>query len=99
MALVMLGVIIAQLFRLQHTEEPDRDIGYFVLGIPLAAVLIAAGMLVLFFGAYRTWVRMFSHQILPGSVILKRLGTSSGVLILGTSLHALFSSRLRYANS
>ena len=55
MALVMLGVIVAQLFRLQHTENPNRHIGYFVVGTPLAAILIIAGMSVLLLGAYRTW--------------------------------------------
>lgn len=55
MALVMLGTIVAQLFRLQHTEKPNPHIGYFVAGTPLAAVLIIAGMAVLLFGAYRTW--------------------------------------------
>ena len=55
MALVMLGVVVAQLFRLQHTEKPSRTLGYFILGTPLAATMIAAGILILIFGAYRTW--------------------------------------------
>ncbi len=54
-ALVMQGVVISQLFRLQHIENPNRTIGYFALGIPLAATMIAAGILVMLFGAYRTW--------------------------------------------
>ena len=55
MALVMLGVVIAQLFRLQHTDNPNRVIGYFIVGTPLAAVLIIAGIVVLLLGAFRTW--------------------------------------------
>ena len=55
MALTIIGVIIAQLFRLQHTEQPNKIIGFFVLGIPLAAVCIGAGILIMALGAYRFW--------------------------------------------
>ena len=55
LALVVLSVILAQLFRLQHTERPDKTIGYFVLGIPLASVLIGAALVVQLLGTYRFW--------------------------------------------
>lgn len=51
----MTGVITAQLFRLQHALAPDPRIGFFVLGVPLAATFISLGMLVLVFGAVRFW--------------------------------------------
>ena len=51
----MTGVIIAQLFRLQHSETPNPELGYYVLGVPLAATFIAFGMVVLFIGAFRFW--------------------------------------------
>ena len=66
MAFVNLGVLISQLFRLQHTETPDRVLGYFVLGIPLAATLIGAGILILLFGAHRTWRQQ--HALLCGKI-------------------------------
>ena len=51
----MAGVVIAQLFRLQHAAAPDPRIGYAALGVPLAASFIALGMLVLLLGACRFW--------------------------------------------
>jgi len=51
----MIGVIIAQLFRLQHHSNPHPNFGFFVLGTPLAATFIAFGMLVLLVGAVRFW--------------------------------------------
>ena len=55
MALTIIGVIIAQLFRLQHTEQPNKTLGFFVLGLPLAAVCIGFSILVMALGAYRFW--------------------------------------------
>ncbi|KAJ4345428.1 uncharacterized protein N0V89_011558 [Didymosphaeria variabile] len=55
LALAMTGVITAQLFRLQHSVSPDPRIGYYVLGVPLAASFISLGMLVLMIGALRFW--------------------------------------------
>ncbi|KAF2442177.1 hypothetical protein P171DRAFT_523047 [Karstenula rhodostoma CBS 690.94] len=55
LALAITGVITAQLFRLQHTATPNPRIGFFVLGVPLAAAFIALGMLVLVVGAVRFW--------------------------------------------
>lgn len=51
----MTGVVTAQLFRLQHAAAPNPRIGFFVLGVPLAAAFIALGMLVLMVGALRFW--------------------------------------------
>ena len=51
----MISVIIAQLYRLEHSQTPDRVFGFFVLGIPLACVCIGAAIMVLLFGAHRFW--------------------------------------------
>lgn len=51
----MTGVIIAQLFRLQHAVNPNLNLGFFVLGIPLAATFIGFGAVVLLVGAFRFW--------------------------------------------
>lgn len=51
----MLGVIVAQLWRLQHSANPDPIFGYFALSKPLAVILqcSALGMAVL--GSIRFW--------------------------------------------
>jgi len=49
------GVVIAQLFRLQHALHPSQTLGFFVLGIPLAATFIAGGAFILLLGAFRFW--------------------------------------------
>ncbi|KAL5447688.1 hypothetical protein PMIN07_001810 [Paraphaeosphaeria minitans] len=55
LALAVTGVVVAQLFRLQHASSPNLHIGFFVLGVPLAASFIALGILVLLLGALRFW--------------------------------------------
>ncbi len=62
----MLAVIIAQLFRLQHTESPHKDLGFFVIGTPLACVCIMAAIVVLMLGTYRFWRQQ--NAILRGKV-------------------------------
>ncbi|OCL03549.1 hypothetical protein AOQ84DRAFT_347547 [Glonium stellatum] len=54
-ALAIMGVITAQLFRLQHSINPNPNLGFFVLGIPLAVIFIATAILVLLLGAFRFW--------------------------------------------
>ena len=51
----MVGVVVAQLFRLQHSVNPDMELGYYVVGIPLGATFISASIFVLLVGAYRFW--------------------------------------------
>lgn len=62
----MIAVIIAQLFKLQHTEAPNRTFGFYVLGTPLACVCIAAAIVVLLLGSYRFWRQQ--NAILRGKV-------------------------------
>lgn len=62
----MTSVIIAQLFRLQHTSNPNTTLGFFVLGIPLASAFIVAAMVVLLLGTYRFWRQQ--NAILRGKV-------------------------------
>lgn len=67
LALSVLSVIIAQLFRLQHSQNPNRVFGYFTLGIPLACVCIGVAILILLLGAYRFWRQQ--NAILRGKVL------------------------------
>ncbi|CAO2657038.1 Nn.00g058410.m01.CDS01 [Neocucurbitaria sp. VM-36] len=53
--LVMTGVIIAQLFRLQRTANPDPDFGFYVIGLPLSVTFIGVAIAVLLIGAVRIW--------------------------------------------
>lgn len=54
-ALSMTGVLIAQLFRLQHAVNPDAELGYFVLGVPLSAIFMVSSMITVLLGGYRFW--------------------------------------------
>lgn len=53
----MSGVIVAQLYRLQHTLVPDASttMDYYLLGIPLAETCIGMGTIVAILGAVRFW--------------------------------------------
>jgi uncharacterized membrane protein YidH (DUF202 family) len=53
--LVITGVIIAQLFRIQHTISPDPQMGFYAIGEPLSAVFIGMAIFVLLVGAIRFW--------------------------------------------
>lgn len=62
----MLGVIIAQFLRLQRSENPDPNFGFFVSGIPLASICIIAAVIVLLVGTFRFWRQQ--NAILRGKV-------------------------------
>ena len=51
----MSGVLIAQLFRLQHPTNPDLKIGYFVTGVPLGCACQAIAIALAIVGAHRYW--------------------------------------------
>ena len=55
LALSMIGVIIAQLFRLQSNKLPSREVGDFVVGVPLALCFIGGSIVVILLGAVRFW--------------------------------------------
>jgi len=51
----MTGVLIAQLFRLQHTASPNPDFGFYVIGRPLSITFIGMAILVMLVGTFRFW--------------------------------------------
>lgn len=53
--LVMTGITIAQLFRLQRSPNPDPVFGFYVVGLPLSITFISMAVLVLLLGAIRFW--------------------------------------------
>jgi len=54
----MIGVTVAQLYRLQHTEHPNSVFGYFVLSKPVASMFQCAALGTALLGA----VRFFRQQ-------------------------------------
>lgn len=50
-----LGIVVAQLFRLQHVAKPDSVFGYFVLAKPLAVICQCVAIYALLLGAFRSW--------------------------------------------
>lgn len=55
LGLAVLGVVVAQLFRLQHVANPNSKFGFYVLGKPIAGLFIATAILVILLGAFRFW--------------------------------------------
>ncbi|CAG8958404.1 hypothetical protein HYFRA_00011081 [Hymenoscyphus fraxineus] len=55
LALSMMGVLVAQLFRLEHIPEPTNHFGFYVLGKPLACICQGAAIYSLSIGCFRTW--------------------------------------------
>jgi len=53
--LVMTGVLIAQLFRLQRSAHPDPTFGFYVIGKPLSVMFIGMAIVVVLVGAVRFW--------------------------------------------
>jgi uncharacterized membrane protein YidH (DUF202 family) len=83
----MVGVIIAQLFRLQHHVNPHPNFGFYVLGTPLAASFIAFGMLVLLIGAVRFW--RHQNALVRGKAIAggwELLVIMGGSVVVGSTL-------------
>ncbi len=66
LALSMISVIIVQLYRLEHAQNPNKVFGYFTLALPLACICIGAAIVVLLLGAYRFWRQQ--NAILRGKV-------------------------------
>jgi hypothetical protein len=54
----MIGVIIAQLYRLQHSTHPDPTFGYFVLSKPISCIFHVSAACVALLGS----VRFFRQQ-------------------------------------
>ena len=77
----MTGVILAQLFRLQHSLHPDEHLGFYVLGIPLASTFIACAIAVALLGAFRFWRQQ--SAIVRGKVLA---GGWEVLVIMGGSL-------------
>ncbi len=49
----MMGIMIAQLYRLDHRPDPSKVYGYFVLSKPLSAIFQSAALCMVLIGATR----------------------------------------------
>jgi len=83
LALSMIGVTVAQLFRLQYAPDPNSVFGFYVLGKPLACICQGSAIYSLLLGAYRSW--RHQHAIVRGKAIaggLEVFLTGIGVLMV-----------------
>jgi len=53
LAFAVIGTLVAQLMRLEHSSNPDPVFGFYVLGVPLAAICICCALLVVVLGCIR----------------------------------------------
>ncbi len=63
----MLGILVAQLFRLQHSPTANPIFGYYVIGKPLAGICQALALYTLLLGAFRFW--RLQHAIVRGKTL------------------------------
>jgi len=85
LALSMMGITIAQLFRLQHSPSPDKIFGFYVLGKPLACICQGAAIYTLFIGAFRTWRTqnaMVRGKAISGGIEIVLLAGGAFILLL-----------------
>ncbi|EME79230.1 uncharacterized protein MYCFIDRAFT_143425 [Pseudocercospora fijiensis CIRAD86] len=81
-ALSMLGTMIAQLYRLQHSPKPNPVFGYFVLGKPISAILQCMALCMLLLGA----IRYFRQQAAMARGRVYAGGWEMWVIVGGMSL-------------
>lgn len=55
LAFAQLGVIVAQLFRVQHAPSPSDQLGFFLLGKPLAGTCYGIAIFIALNGFARFW--------------------------------------------
>ncbi|PWY89190.1 hypothetical protein BO70DRAFT_377601 [Aspergillus heteromorphus CBS 117.55] len=83
----MQGVLIAQLFRLQHLTSPDAALGYSEVGVPLSVGCHSVAILIASLGAYRFWKQqtvVALGTVYAGGWELNLIGGLVGVIILTT---------------
>lgn len=88
LALSFVGVIVAQLYRLQHVASPDPVFGYYVLSKPIAGIFQVSALCVALIGAHRYWrqqTAMAIGQVVAGGWELMAVG----VLVFVVSLPCL----------
>jgi hypothetical protein len=59
----MLGIVVAQLYRLQHSPTPDPKFGYFVLSKPIACIFQGSAVCVTLLGCVRFFRQQYAMSI------------------------------------
>ncbi|PYH41251.1 DUF202 domain-containing protein [Aspergillus saccharolyticus JOP 1030-1] len=83
----MQGVLIAQLFRLQHKASPDLALGFYEVGVPLSVTCYGAAIIIASLGAYRFWKQQSMvalGTVYAGGWELNLIGLLIGSIILAT---------------
>jgi uncharacterized membrane protein YidH (DUF202 family) len=83
----MTGIIVAQLFYLQHSPKPHPDFGFYKIGKPLSATFISMGIAVLLIGAIRFWrlqSALVRGKAMAGGWEVSLIMGLIGSLVLGT---------------
>lgn len=62
-ALSMIGIFIAQLYRLQHRQDPDDVFGYFVLSKPLSVIFQTTALGMVLIGSARFYKQQHAMSI------------------------------------
>ncbi|RAL07261.1 DUF202 domain-containing protein [Aspergillus homomorphus CBS 101889] len=88
----MQGVLIAQLFRLQHMASPDLALGFYEVGVPLSVTYYGAAIIIALLGAYRFWKQQ--NMVALGTVYaggweLNLIGILIGLIVLATFIISL----------
>ena len=85
----ILGIIIAQLFRLQHSVNPSTVLGFYISGVPLACVCQGVALITTLIAAHRFW--RLQNVMAQGNITTG--GWEIGILLVLTGLVSR-SSRL-----
>ncbi|CAE7000520.1 hypothetical protein PTNB85_08945 [Pyrenophora teres f. teres] len=85
--LAMMGIVVAQLFHLQHSPTPNAHFGFHKIGIPLAVACICMAIVVVLVGAVRFWrlqTKLTQGKALAGGVEVLLILGLVGMLLVGT---------------
>ncbi|KAK0946417.1 hypothetical protein LTR29_002179 [Friedmanniomyces endolithicus] len=63
LALSMLGITVAQLYRLQHSANPDAKLGYFLLSKPIAGLFQCSAICVILIGSVRFYRQQHAMSV------------------------------------
>ena len=63
LALSMLGITVAQLYRLQHSAVPDAKLGYFILSKPIAGLFQCSAITVVIVGSVRFYRQQHAMSV------------------------------------
>lgn len=78
----MMGIFMAQLWRLQHSTFPDPVFGYYAVSKPLSAILQASALCVVLVGT----ARYFKQQSLMTKGKIQAGGWEILVIMIGVGL-------------